>query len=262
MHQFQNDTSELSSWIRAEVELERPLTIGNKGMAVKRLQEWLNIRGFGLVIDSDFGPVTAQALTRFQAVARLPANGQLDEFTFTELVGSMTRVLRRPGRGRARFSDLVVDYGTRHLREHPIETGGQNAGPWVRLYMKGNDGVAWAWCAGFVTFLVEQARQYLGTPLPIPGSFSCDSLAAQAKQAGLFVAERDVVPAMIPAGSLFLVRRTAADWTHVGLVTRSSPDAFDTIEGNTNDDGNREGFEVCARTRGYGDKDFIVWPQH
>ena len=155
---------------------------------------------------------------------------------------------------------MIVACGKRHLREHPIETGGQNCGPWVRLYMKGNEGVPWAWCAGFVSFLLEQARQKIERPMPIAGSFSCDSLAAQAKDAGLFADERDVMRGAIPPGALFLVRRTPADWTHVGVVTRSGPDAFDTIEGNTNDDGSREGFEVCARTRGYKDKDFIVWP--
>ena len=31
-----------------------------------------------------------------------------------------------------------------------------------------------------------------------------------------------------------------------------------TIEGNTNDTGSREGVEVCARTRSYAGKDFII----
>ena len=259
MHLFESDSQELAGWIRNEVELQKPLGIGNRGADVRRLQEWLNIRGFGLVVDSDFGPVTAQAVGRFQASARLPMSGRLDEATFGSLVAPMVRTLRRPRRRRASLGAMIVDCATRHLRERPIETGGQNCGPWVRLYMKGNDGSSWAWCAGFVSFLLEQARQKLERPMPIAGSFSCDSLAAQASDAGLFVAEEDAVRGAIPHGSLFLVRRTATDWTHVGVVTGSGPDAFDTIEGNTNDDGSREGFEVCARTRGYKDKDFIVW---
>lgn len=259
MHSFELDTQELSGWIRDEVELQKPLAVGNRGAAVKRLQEWLNIRGFGLVVDSDYGPVTAQAVGRFQQSARLPVTGRLDEATFGELTAPMLRTLQRPRRGRASLGAMIVDCGNRHLREHPIETGGQNCGPWVRMYMKGNDGAPWAWCAGFVRFLLEQARQKLETPMPVDGSFSCDSFAAQAKEAGLFVSERDAARGAIPAGSFFLVRRTATDWTHVGVVTRSGPDAFDTIEGNTNDSGSREGFEVCARTRGYKDKDFIVW---
>lgn len=50
---------------------------------------------------------------------------------------------------------------------------------------------------------------------------------------------------------------TGTDWTHTGFVTMFNKDFFDTIEGNTNDDGNREGYEVCARTRGYKNEDFI-----
>lgn len=259
MHLFESTTHELAGWIRDEVELQRPLSRGNKGMAVRRLQEWLNIRGFGVVVDGDFGPVTAHALGLFQASQRLPATEQLDQATFDALVEPMTEALQRPRRGRASLSAMIADFGKRHLKLRPIETGGQNRGPWVRLYMKGNDGVQWPWCAGFVTFLLEQARQRLRAPLPIAGSFSCDSLAAQAKTAGLFLSERDVTPGTILSGSLFLVRRTSSDWTHVGIVSGSTATSFETIEGNTNDDGSREGFEVCAQSRGYKNKDFIVW---
>ena len=56
MHLFESDSQELSGWIRDEVELQKPLGIGNRGKAVRRLQEWLNIRGFGLVVDSDVRP--------------------------------------------------------------------------------------------------------------------------------------------------------------------------------------------------------------
>ena len=54
------------------------------------------------------------------------------------------------------------------------------------------------------------------------------------------------------------VRRTSTDWTHTGLVTAFGDELFHTVEGNTNDEGSREGYEVCARMRGYGSKDFIM----
>lgn len=87
---------------------------------------------------------------------------------------------------------------------------------------------------------------------------SRDTLAAQAKVAGCFVTEAEARDRQIPPGSLFLVRRTATDWTHVGIVTAAHELHFETLEGNTNDDGSHEGYEVCARARGYGGKDFIV----
>jgi hypothetical protein len=61
---------------------------------------------------------------------------------------------------------------------------------------------------------------------------------------------------MLP-GSIFLDRRTSTDWTHTGLVIAFHDNVFETIEGNTNDSGGREGYEVCKRTRGYARKDFI-----
>jgi len=50
---------------------------------------------------------------------------------------------------------------------------------------------------------------------------------------------------------IFLVRRSSTDWTHTGLATAFNHDAFETIEGNTNNEGSREGYEVCSRSRGY-----------
>jgi hypothetical protein len=59
-------------------------------------------------------------------------------------------------------------------------------------------------------------------------------------------------------GRIFLVRWTPTDWTHTGFVAEAQPDLFTTIEGNTNDDGEREGHEVCRLSRGYKNKDFIL----
>jgi len=41
-------------------------------------------------------------------------------------------------------------------------------------------------------------------------------------------------------------------------VTSAGDTLYQTIEGNTNDDGSREGYEVCARRRGYSKTDFII----
>ena len=43
-----------------------------------------------------------------------------------------------------------------------------------------------------------------------------------------------------------------------GIVVDAAADTFKTIEGNTNDDGSHEGYEVCARVRGYAGIDVVV----
>jgi hypothetical protein len=98
--------------------------------------------------------------------------------------------------------------------------------------------------------------------MPFPKTFSCDLLAGSGRERGLFVSERDVAGAaqpseMLAPGSVFLNRRVAGDWTHTGFVIAADSETFATIEGNTNDEGSREGYEVCARTRAYRKKDFV-----
>jgi hypothetical protein len=157
------------------------------------------------------------------------------------------------------LGDLVVAYAKQHLAQHPIEIGGQNKGPWVRLYMKGNEGPDWPWCAGFVSFILKQASDTIDASLPIRTSFSCDFLALSAKEIGIFLKEPKIEDKVqITPGSIFLNRRTSTDWVHTGVVVQAQNDFFHTIEGNTNDEGSREGYEVCKRIRGYKKKDFII----
>lgn len=126
--------------------------------------------------------------------------------------------------------------------------------------MNGNEGPDWPWCAGFASFILTQACQTLDVALPIKTSVSCDVLAEQAKEKEIFVPEPKAKDRnLVTPGSLFLVRRTETDWVHAGIVLKADDDVFYTIEGNTNDDGSREGYEVCKRIRGYDKKDFIVF---
>lgn len=256
-HVFDRSETELSSWIKTEVQYVAPVSVGATGKPVRRIQEWLTLHGQGLVVDGIFGPATARAVTTFQGRNRLNSNGVVDEATFDRLVAPMTGVLRQRLTGSRPLGEAVVEYARAHLAVHPREVGGPNSGPWVRLYMTGQQGTAFAWCAGFVTFLLDQASQSLSISKPIAGSVSCDALAAQAERAGMRLSEHEA-PAKLTPGSIFLVRRIVGDWTHTGIVTEVRADTFETIEGNTNDAGHREGYEVCARTRSYAGKDFIL----
>jgi hypothetical protein len=255
------DDQMLLSWIRKEIELTQPLKLGSRGQEVTRVQEWLNLQGFGLAIDGDF--VTKQRVQQFQEDQGLAVTGIVNPSTFEALVSPLKQVLESINARSQTFPSLVMKYAQAHLKQNPREIGGQNCGPWVRLYMKGHEGADWPWCAGFVSFVMKQAAETLQISGPIEGSFSCDSLAAQAQTAGVLIRESDLVRGNksfndLSETSIFLVKRTETDWSHTGFATGFSEVSFDTIEGNTNDEGSREGFEVCARARGYSDKDFIL----
>lgn len=258
MYTYMDKSDPLRRYIRDEIELKDPLAIGRRNKEVRRVQEWLCLNGFPLLIDADFGPVTKGRVIEFQADNGLTETGQVDERTFNHLIAPMTACLRGPLSRAETLSDVMYDVAHQHLSQHPLEMGGDNMGPWVRLYMSGIDGPERYWCAGFVSFLMEQACETLDRPTPIPGSVSCDSLAAQAKMKGLFVHETER-RGPIPPGSIFLRRREPWDWTHTGVVIHSTDAYFETVEGNTNDDGNRNGYEVCSRRQSYANKDFIVF---
>ena len=253
----------LSSYIRKEVELPKTIKKGLRGQGVRRVQEWLNLHELRLVVDGVFGPVTHKRVQQFQKKHGLGNSGIVSQKTWEEMVAPLTRVLTPIRSGNHMFSEMVLRYAKLHLTQNPKEVGGKNGGPWVRLYMDGNDGALYAWCAGFVTFILRQAAETLQISTPIKGSWSCDSLAHQGMNSGIFIKELDLKKGRkafkeLSKPSIFLVRKTSTDWTHTGFAMAFDDVSFATIEGNTNDEGHREGFEVCARERGYKDKDFIV----
>lgn len=242
-----------------ELEIQRTYQRQERGEKVKLIQEWLCLNGHGVKIDGDFGPATEAAVKQFQSRKALPVTGVVDLATFERLVDPIKAALQKISPNGRSLGELAVAYAQQHLRQHPIEVGGENRGPWVRLYMNGNEGQPWAWCAGFACYCLRQACETLGQTMPIDPSFSCDLLAAGARQRGRLLDGGSLSDrARIHPGSLFLLRRTSTDWVHAGIVVSAEPEFFRSIEGNTNDNGSREGYEVCTRTRSYKAADFVL----
>lgn len=242
----------------SEWEFDTEIARGATGRRARLVQEWLCLHEIQVVIDGKYGPATAEAVRRFQTSEGLRPTGSVNRVTFDALVAPLVEA-RAELATNSSLGALVVAYGRQHLAEHPREIGGQNLGPWVRLYMNGHEGAEWPWCAGFVSFVLKQASATGGVAMPVSATFSCDLLATDARRRGRFLAERDVTgPGDVPPGSIFLNRRVGGDWVHTGIVTGAAADTFETIEGNTNDAGDREGYEVCRRVRAYGNKDFVM----
>ena len=211
---------------------------GQQGPDVRRLQEWLCLRGIHVTEDGDFGPATQTALGNAKLTPQLwegltqPLRALTQSPKPTPLDELATMLTRTPG-------------GVR-------EVGGPNPGPWVRLFMDGNQGPAWPWCAGFATWVLR------GFGADVVRTFSCDVLAESLTKKQLL--QPRATPAWVAAnagpGSLFFVTNPArpSDRVHVGIVLDvvHNGEAIVTLEGNTNDEGSREGYEVCERTRAVG----------
>lgn len=223
------------------------------------IQEWLCLSGQSIKIDGDFGAATEKATLNFQKSASLPQTGQVDPVTFERLVTPMKSMAEASLTNTGNLYTAIVELSLKYLAVHPVEVGGQNMGPWVRFFMDGYQGNSWPWCAGFDTFIVKQASKLTGITTDLPRTYSCDVLGMWAKSKGKFVSGSSGNLSLVKPGHLFLVRKSHNDWQHTGIVIEMTTEYCVTIEGNTNDDGSREGYEVCKRIRAFGSLDFVVF---
>lgn len=254
--------------VRRELEFPAAALLGRTNQSVKRLQEWLTLSGFGTGIDGDFGPATLESLRRFQARHGNTATGVLSEPDWAILSAPLRSACAAPS--QQHFVPRLRALVQQHAKLRGREVGGENAGPWVRLYMRGQEGADQLWCAGFVSFLLRQAALNCDDPLAQLWQdyheVSCDRLAADGKARQHFLTHAQALAAIGQSPdalniAIFLVRKTASDWTHTGIAMNTLVDhnavRFDTTEGNTNDGGSNNGFEVATRIRAGRKYDFV-----
>ena len=223
------------------------------------IQEWLCLHGQSIKIDGDYGPATEIAVSNFQKNAGVMQTGKVDPLTFEKLVWPMKSLSQATLSANGGILSAVVELSLKYLAAHPVEVGGQNMGPWVRYFMDGYQGNGWPWCAGFNTLIVKQAARLCGISTSLPRTYSCDVLGMWAKNNGKFISGTSGNLSAVKPGHLFLVRKSNNDWQHTGIVIEMTPEYCVTIEGNTNDEGSREGYEVCKRIRGFKTLDFIAY---
>lgn len=108
------------------------------------------------------------------------------------------------------------------------------------------------WCAAFVG---QVGRQVLGYRWPAPRTAGVMTLVAWA------ATKPNVLVTQPSEGDLFVLWNESLNrFAHVGIVTKVMPHGYDTIEGNTNDGGSRDGFGCFARYRALHPRDrFIRW---
>lgn len=108
------------------------------------------------------------------------------------------------------------------------------------------------WCAYLVAFVLDIAFEGKS---PLPRTGSCDVLLETATRHGWLVPDPE-------AGDVFLVLKTPTDAVHTGFVTEVLGDGtVRTLEGNTNDDGSRDGYGVFERVRPLHTLSYIHYPR-
>lgn len=147
-----------------------------------------------------------------------------------------------------------------------------NRGPMVDVYQKAvglklvGKKNGFPWCMAFVYWVFQEAAKRAGCANPVPktaGVKECNKIATDprkvTKKAALLQPDH-VVPGMQ------FILDYGADGGHTGIVTGvekiGNDWCYHTIEGNTNDEGERDGYEVCCRTRKFSNAKlvcFINW---
>jgi hypothetical protein len=118
---------------------------------------------------------------------------------------------------------------------------GSNRGGKVEEYLDVTGlGGGYPWCAAFVAWCGVKA---FGKEWPLPHTADCDGLLAFARKHGILHDKPQ-------AGDVFLCLASKNDATHTGIVVAPNGDGttVSTIEGNSNSDGSREGFEVATQS--------------
>jgi hypothetical protein len=213
---------------------------------IKKIQEWLCLNNYSVVIDSILGPATKAAIRRF----RNDGKDLIDQELWNRLTFSMAITTRQEKyEGYLNIGQCLAFKARNHADAKAREIGGQNCGPWVRLYTHGFEGVDYPWCAGFVSFVLKYCYGLMNCASPLSYTLSCDNLAEEAKSKNFFRKDYDMTS--IKQGDIFLIHNRANinDYVHTGIVYETGPDYIITVEGNSNDDGNREGYKVCRQTR-------------
>jgi hypothetical protein len=127
------------------------------------------------------------------------------------------------------------------VEEHPR---GSNRGPEVDLYIISvglNPAGKYSWCMAFIYWCYQQASKEFGIANPM---YKTGGVLEQYRQRYKTNGVKDPQPGDIA------ILDYGEGKGHTYIVETVHPDKTDgSVEGNTNDDGSREGYEVCRRKR-------------
>jgi hypothetical protein len=142
------------------------------------------------------------------------------------------------------LADIAASYvGTQEVPR------GSNCGPMVNKFKAAtdlNELQDWPWCAAFVSYCVQQfARENPSATRLRPHLAGAWAFEGWGQKNGCVVFEPQSSRRRPQAGDI-----VTFTFSHIGIVVSGLNGVIQTVEGNTNDEGSREGYEVARRTRG------------
>lgn len=115
-----------------------------------------------------------------------------------------------------------------------------NSGPEVEIYLKSVGlGKGYSWCMAFIYWCTQNASKQTNLQNPLK------------KTGGVLdqYNSRPLLKQITPKEGDIFIMDLGKGLGHTGIVEKVSGDIIHTIEGNTNENGSREGYKVCRRKR-------------
>ncbi len=212
-----------------------------------------------LAVDGGFGENTDAAVRLFQVRhtdvhgAPLAVDGEVGSGTWGALFGAATVPESNNSAISGGLHGAVLDVSSLEvgvLEDPP----GSNSGKRVREYQRTvNISAGDPWCVAFVFWCHGQAAVKLGIINPMAKNCRTGGvldLWNRARETGVLTittAQAQDDPSLVRPGMIFIIS-TGNGHGHTGIVSRVVGQQMETIEGNTNDGGSREGIGVFRRT--------------
>lgn len=196
--------------------------------------------------------------------ANIDVDGVDGEQTWTAIANQLGLNLTQQVHGPDPYSRLdelagiaETQLGTQEDSKHT------NAGDAILKYQRATSlaGQGWPWCAAFVDWCCEQLwakHPELGRKMPRPDTASAFGLIDWGRKQNCTVFTGAPNSLLAQRGDLVVYT-----FSHCGIVSKiKGTDGFEAIEGNSNGDGSRDGYEVVRHPRNYGSvKAFIRIPE-
>lgn len=226
---------------------------------VKKIQQRLNSVGCGPIADDGVFDKerTEKAVKLFQA--RFPdvtgrpleIDGKVGSLTWAAMFGAST--VPSNSAAPSALATAAIDFAITQIgvMEKPI---GSNRGPEVDGYLRAVGlnpaGGSFAWCVAFTHFCYKKAAENLGLQNPhIKTAGVLDhwnNARTTPKVVRVTTAKAVADPGLVNPGSLFIID-FGEGLGHSGMVIEIANGRLLTIEGNTNDNGSRNGIGVFQR---------------
>lgn len=122
-----------------------------------------------------------------------------------------------------------------------------NKGPEVKKYLKAVGlGEGYPWCMAFVYWCVGMAAKKLNLPNPL---VKTAGVLDQYARTTLRKMPASSILSMQPGEIFIFIQDHGKGTGHTGFGMKGNSSVVKTIEGNSNDEGSREGKEVCSLER-------------